>query len=316
MSAAFAMPAAVRLPRTAVARRALLTVFFLGGFLALAFLFGGSAHADSGPRQDGAAGAGSSSGLLEPGAGALQKAGNEAGAEAGSEESDKAEAQADAARAEFDQQRAEAREEAGRTTDAVVEPVAESAENGAEHTGGVTRPVGEKTVETVQGVAHTVGLDELTDRLGHGQRPGHGDGSEGRPSDGHGQDAAHGERDDKGADGPHGPRHHASSPPSFDPAHSGHVAQHAAAAAHGADDNGGVPADRLPLRHLPATPAPTSSTSSQSFGDGNGSRGGADQLAAYVSDMERYGLPQPGAVRAAHTSPTRDRAGDILEFPG
>ncbi|MBR7678451.1 hypothetical protein KDA82_36895, partial [Streptomyces daliensis] len=63
-------------------------------------------------------------------------------------------------------------------------------------------------------------------------------------------------------------------------------------------------------------PAPTSSTSSQSFGDGSGSRGGADQLAAYVSDMERYGLPQPGAVRAAHTSPTRDRAGDILEFPG
>ncbi|MET8178427.1 hypothetical protein [Streptomyces sp. NPDC005336] len=39
------MPVAVRLPRTAAARRALLVVLFLGGLLALAFLFGGSAHA-------------------------------------------------------------------------------------------------------------------------------------------------------------------------------------------------------------------------------------------------------------------------------
>ncbi len=45
MFAALATSAAVRLPRTAAARRALLVALFLGGLLGLAFLFGGAAHA-------------------------------------------------------------------------------------------------------------------------------------------------------------------------------------------------------------------------------------------------------------------------------
>lgn len=49
MSAVLVMPAAVRLRRTAGVRRALLVAGFLGGFLALAFLFGGHAQAAQSP---------------------------------------------------------------------------------------------------------------------------------------------------------------------------------------------------------------------------------------------------------------------------
>ena len=69
LSAAFVVPAAVRLPRSAAARRALLTMLILGGFLALAFLFGGSGA--RGLRDAGHSGKGDSrkaaSGLLESG---------------------------------------------------------------------------------------------------------------------------------------------------------------------------------------------------------------------------------------------------------
>ncbi|HCA88389.1 MAG TPA: hypothetical protein DEQ61_24770, partial [Streptomyces sp.] len=58
MSAAFTVPAAVRSPRTVAARRAWLVVLFLGGLLGLAVLFGGSAHAASGPETTGSAGTG------------------------------------------------------------------------------------------------------------------------------------------------------------------------------------------------------------------------------------------------------------------
>ncbi|MCB5911204.1 hypothetical protein LIU39_28240, partial [Streptomyces sp. SF28] len=46
MSAVSVVPAAVRLPRTVAARRALLAGFFLIGFVALGFAFGPGAHAD------------------------------------------------------------------------------------------------------------------------------------------------------------------------------------------------------------------------------------------------------------------------------
>ncbi|MFE3885035.1 hypothetical protein ACFXPQ_19370 [Streptomyces lydicus] len=46
MSAVLALPAAVRLPRTVAARRALLAGLFLVGFVALGFAFGPGAHAD------------------------------------------------------------------------------------------------------------------------------------------------------------------------------------------------------------------------------------------------------------------------------
>ncbi|WP_349345131.1 hypothetical protein [Streptomyces rapamycinicus] len=57
MSVTSAMPVAVRLPRTVAARRALLAALFLGGFLALGFLFGGSAHAAERSDQGAAVGA-------------------------------------------------------------------------------------------------------------------------------------------------------------------------------------------------------------------------------------------------------------------
>ncbi|MFK4273624.1 hypothetical protein ACI2L5_53630, partial [Streptomyces milbemycinicus] len=64
------MSVAVRLPRTVAARRALLAALFLGGFLALAFLFGGSAHAAERSDQDGTTGISigrsTVSGLLDP----------------------------------------------------------------------------------------------------------------------------------------------------------------------------------------------------------------------------------------------------------
>ncbi|MGO4754431.1 hypothetical protein AB4212_38515, partial [Streptomyces sp. 2MCAF27] len=59
------MPVAVRLPRTAAARRALLAALFLGGFLALAFLFGGSAHAADRTDTGGAVDSSATSGLLD-----------------------------------------------------------------------------------------------------------------------------------------------------------------------------------------------------------------------------------------------------------
>lgn len=46
LSAVLALPAAVRLPRTVAARRALLAGLFLVGFVALGFAFGPGAHAD------------------------------------------------------------------------------------------------------------------------------------------------------------------------------------------------------------------------------------------------------------------------------
>ncbi|MFE1783435.1 hypothetical protein ACFW9F_12790 [Streptomyces sp. NPDC059506] len=75
MTAVLRLPAAVRLPRTPAARRALLVAVFLGGLLALAFALAGSARA-----------AGTGTEQVAPPAGHLLREAEEAGGEAGDAE--------------------------------------------------------------------------------------------------------------------------------------------------------------------------------------------------------------------------------------
>lgn len=293
LSVASAVPAAVRLPRSAAARRALLTVLFLGGFLTLAFLFGGSAQAASAPAgTDRDATGTASSGLLTPekSSGSLPTDGAETGNEQGLSE------------AELAEQRREAREAAARTASRALEPVAEG-------TGQVTRPV----EDTVEGVAGTVGLDGLSDQLG--LQP--GETGVGAPGGGGGDDLGAGEDGTpSGASGDSardldGQRPYAGSDSARVPFPDGTVQRGTAGDSASRGDDGGVP-DRLPFQQAPAAPA---SVTSQYAGDGNGPRG-QHQLAGVVSDVENSGPLQSGAVRAAAGSPTRERAAEILEFPG
>ncbi|MGH3308996.1 MAG: hypothetical protein ACRDP3_00135 [Streptomyces sp.] len=297
-----AVPAAVRLPRSVAARRALLTVLFLGGFLGLALLFGGSAHAASGQDGPGSGATSATAGLIEQ---------NDTTDEAADNTSDKA---ADNTSHEAaDDTSHEAADKAGgatpkaqratsETARKVIDPVAKS----AERTGEITRPVG----EAGQGVTEPVRPGGLTERTGlqqgddsgaggsaadrgtettpdaSGTRAGYGPNGPDRP-------AAHGTADAEAADP--GPAHHAT------PSEVTH--------------QGGSPVHPLPpVQQGPAAPA---SGGSPGAGDGHGPRGGQHQLAGVVTGMEHYGpLCAAGAVRAAEGTPTRERCGDVLEFPG
>ncbi|MFC4492696.1 hypothetical protein ACFPA8_00910 [Streptomyces ovatisporus] len=285
MSAVSAVSAAVRPPRSAAARRAVLTLLFLGGFLALAFLFGGSAQAATG--LDGPKGKtdGSAAGLLKP----------EKSPGAGSSSQD-----------ELAEQHQAAEQAAGEAASRVIGPVAEGA-GGAEE---ITRPVG----ETVEGVSDAAGLSGITERLGlqlgdgrGGSAPESDSGDEpGRGDDGPSADGADSASPaagrylvQRGSDGP--------------AAASSHSAVRHAEADDGTSREGDGLPGHIPFQHVPAAP---SAGASQFASDGNGSRGGPQQLAGYLTDVELFGLPQPGAVRAAADAPTRDRASEVLEFPG
>jgi hypothetical protein len=278
------VPAAVRLPRSAAARRALLTLLFLGGFLALAFLFGGSAQAVSGAEHPGKGDSGAAaSGLL---------------------------AQDEASQAESDAQERDAREArraAARNVSQMVAPVAQ----GAERTGQqLARPV---VQDTANGVAGAADLEGLAAQLGLSGDSGEGDGSGADDATGNGDgDSATGSADGSyglGADGLRG---------SSDAVSASALSSDSAAANTTADDgtsrgNGGLPG-QLPFHQTPAAPV---STTSQYAGDANGPRGGGvDKLAGQVTGVQGLAALQPGAVRAAHGTPTRDRAAEILEFPG
>ncbi|QPP06929.1 hypothetical protein G4Z16_11640 [Streptomyces bathyalis] len=294
------MPAAVRLPRPAAARRALLTFLFLGGFLALAFVFGGSAQAASGSGHDVRDAGGASSPLVKSGTPSGPDAGSTA-SKAGKEKAGHALTKAELAA----KHRREVRDATGRTASDVVSPVAE----GASRTGEVTRPVGE-AVESASGPS---GLGGLPGRLGLGVGEAiAGDGSGG--ADGCagdvGTDGASGATADGAGDRTDGQGTHGSRALAFSASYPGAAA---ATAEDGISQNDGDPADRLPFHRTPAVPAPSAS---QYTGDGQGQRGGPHQHDAVVPGTEHLGPLQSGAVRAADGTPTRDSAGDVLEFPG
>lgn len=287
LSAALVVPAAVRLPRSAAARRVLLTTLILGGFLTLAFLFGGTAHA--------------ASGTGDSGKGASKASLLESGKHSAAQE-EKRKAAYEAALAEH---RREAKRAAEKAASQLIDPVRE----GAEGTGQVTRPIG----DTVGGVADTVDLRGLTDRLGLGL----GDRGEEAPGDGSGHvpgdDGSSAGTAEDGRYGPDGQRAQGGPDSSARAFTSGGTDRNSADGDAGSRGDG-VPSDRLPFQQAPSAPA---SSTSQHAGDGNGPRGnGPLKFAGYVTGDENTGPLQPGAVSAAAGTPTRDRASEILEFPG
>ncbi len=309
------MPAAAREPRSAAARRGLLTLLFLGGFLALAFVFGGSAQADSGTDHGGPKPPGKAAGLLN----SDEPAGSANGSRTDSQDG---QAQADGTgtadeakpgrhltKAQLaERQRSAAERAAAGAADQVEGPVAESADGARQ----VTAPVG----EAVQGVVDRDGLRELPGRLGLGQLgagvvgggsdsgAGHAPGS---GTDGASGDRTYGAHDCADAQYFHGER-------GLGPAFSFSGTAAHTVAGDGTAGGDGDPADRLPFHRTPAVPAPSTS---QHAGDGSqDKRGGPHQSAAVIAGSGHFGPLQSGAVRAADSTPTRERAGDVLDFPG
>ncbi|HWM36402.1 MAG TPA: hypothetical protein VNS49_04670 [Streptomyces sp.] len=274
----------------------MLTLLILGGFMVLALLFGGSAQAASGPDSAKTGTSGPDAGLL----GSEKPSGSRTPGQA-------ADGEHHMSKAELAERRREARQAARRTASQVIAPVAES----LERTGQVTRPVG----DTVEGVTDAVDLRGLSGQLG----PELGDRGDGASEDhsahvpgrGAGDDSS-ARTDDGAASGLNAPHTQVGSHSA--PGISSHSAGWHTTADNGTSrDNGGLPG-QVPFHQVPAAPA---TTTSHHASDGNGPRGAdAHQLAGYMTDVEHFGLLQPGAVRAAAGTPTRDRASEILEFPG
>jgi len=274
----------------------MLTLLILGGFMVLAFLFGGSAQAASEPDSAKTGTSGPDSGLLE----SEKSSGSPRPGQA-------ADGEHHMSKAELAERRREARQAADRTASQVIAPVAES----LERTGQVTRPVG----DTVEGVTDAVDLRGLSGQVGlelgdRGDDPSEDDSAH-VPGRGTGDDSS-ARSDDDASSGLNGLRIQVGSDSAS--GISSHSAGWHTTADNGTSrDNGGLPG-QVPFQQVPAAPA---TTTSQYASDGNGPRGaGAHQLAAYMTDVEHFGLLQPGAVRAAASTPTRDRASEILEFPG
>ncbi|QMV22092.1 hypothetical protein GQS52_10200 [Streptomyces sp. SCUT-3] len=290
MTAVLRLPAAVRLPRTPAARRALLVAVFLGGLLALAFALAGSARA-----------AGTGTEQVAPPAGHLLREAEEAGGEAGD--------------AEASDGLAEAGTEAGDTVEQGVDLAEDSVEGGrsvrdgaeralepvARHTDPVTGPVVEPVTDLVED-ATGISVDLPVGGERPGRTPptgGDGDGSAARP-------------------GPHGPegsaRHADAEPhaqrPCTDLQHTVPAAPepHAAGGDHGRDLDGRSH-DRAPQQ----SPHAPSGHTSHNAGDNNGPRGG-DVNGTLTPAADRFG-PTAGGVRDTGARPTRERAGEILEFP-
>ncbi|MEU8824163.1 hypothetical protein [Streptomyces sp. NPDC048636] len=311
MSAVFALPAAVRPPRTVAVRRALLAAFFLGGFLALAFLFGGTAHAagqDQPVATTGQAKGSGASGVLDP---AKADAARADAAKASHPRADSAKAGAVRDHAERAGQAGEhtrdrAAEAADDTGDAVAEAVRPVREPIGRQAGQVTDPVGDLVRNTG---------DELpVDLPGLGVGGGGGAGSDGSAA---GQGPAH----DRAAHGEWAPGVHQSthttSPagpvaasPVTTPSRTADDAGHGTVvrAVGGAAQDGGAPAP-LPLPRSPL------GTVSQYTGDSGAPRGGDTHAALPPSDADHFGL-RPGAIRAESSAPTRERFNEVLEFPG
>ncbi|MEU6327256.1 hypothetical protein ABZ851_08215 [Streptomyces sp. NPDC047049] len=289
MSAVLALPAAVRLPRTVAARRALLAGLFLVGFVALGFAFGPGAHADDRTRSA------ELTGVTTP-------------AETASDTPDRAATRDGAAnglsgsKAALQQQGkasgAKVAEHTHAASDAVAQAVRPAAEQAAPVTGRITEPVN----RVVREAGDSAGA-ALPVHLPSGEHTG-----------GSGDGATHQHGRTPGDAQPAGPRtaDRAAGPyavPSSDVADCLHepAAEHPSAAAHEqhAPGHNGLPGQ---CPQAPMAPA------SHTAGDGHGPRGG-DQHAAAPADSLRFRL-LPGGVRTADGAPTRRRAEEILEFPG
>lgn len=364
------MCAAVRVPRPA-ARRVLLTVLFLGVLWALAVLFGGSAHAASGPQPQakggadrvaqlaagerdlaGAAHQNEGRDLNAPGqldhtqraAGSAASADTNRGvhrvvrsggsahqaaprphvperthapertpAPSGSREAVRGgpgpqgtQLRPGHAGGGLNQHEQRARSAAGRLTSEVAEPVRDS----AEHTRRATRPVS----HAVRQVTADTGLSKVTHRLGQDRRSG----GHGAAAAGTGRAAAH--RDTRAGDRADALHRSGSGAVRCTPQSADHLtaaqSQQVTAGDAGTGEHrgDGLPGPGHPQHPLPSVPG--TGNASPYAGDGGGSRGGPDQLAAYCTDMERFGTLLRGAVHSARHSPVRERPGDILEFPG
>lgn len=297
MSVVSAMPVTVRLPRTVAARRALLAALFLGGFLALAFLFGGSAHAAERSDQTGVTGVSADgadgvpadrsgvSRLLDP-------------------------SRIDHARQQVEKHAPPAVVRTVHTAEDVVRetvrPIQEPVERGAQK---ITEPVGD-LVGGATGDSLPVGLPDvgLGAAIGLGPQV---------PVSDHGPAAEHHAAKDESATvhkaapataAPMGPVTHAPVGTTHRAAasHTGHdpVVQ----AVSGTGPEGGAPAP-LPLPRSPL------GATSQCTGDSGAPRGGNTHAALPPSGVASFGL-KPGTVRAESSTPTRERFNEVLEFPG
>ncbi|MGY0060817.1 hypothetical protein ACWY4P_30455 [Streptomyces sp. LZ34] len=274
------MPVAVRLPRTAAARRALLAALFLGGFLALAFLFGGSAHAAERTDAGGAADSSTASGLLDPGS-------------------------ADDTAARHTKDAAEVTDDTALVTDDAVREAVRPVEK---QTRDLTEPVTDLLDQAGQSLPVHLPSDVLggadDDTGPSGSVPAQ------RPSDGHRA---------KGGKAPEHPVTHATSAMGPTASWSAVTAPRTVAdhdrtpvvrAAHGPAQGDGVPAP-LPF---PFSGSPVG-TVSQCTGDSGAPRNG-DTHAALVPGGPASHWLRPGAVRAESSAPTRERFNEVLEFPG
>ncbi|GAU64933.1 hypothetical protein SSP35_01_02700 [Streptomyces sp. NBRC 110611] len=306
MPAVFVLPAAVRLPRTVTARRALLAGLFLVGFVALGFAFGPGAHADdrtgSTPALTGAA---------SPGGEAVSTPGRETAAAALRDEpADTDQATTRAKSAEGVQSGSAA------LSEAVRRPVAEQA---GPVTGALTRSVGRvvRKIGVVGEIADTAGAVLPSVELPSVKLP-----SVGLPS------GAHTGR--PGDDRRHQPGRTPGDVQSAGPRTAATASGGGVAAAAQPEQCAGGPRQASATEHtgraaveqphpghgdlpgqLPQGPvAPASHTA----GDGHGPRDG-DQHAAAPAHLTPFRL-LPGGVRTADGAPTRRRAEEILEFPG
>jgi hypothetical protein len=278
VSASFVVPAVVRPWRAAVARRALLVALFLGGFLVLAFLFGGHAHA-AGPESTGnSAGSPAKTAGNAAGTGPQALGGARNSRAAGAELGDSVR------KAVTGGPHAVSRDvrRSGAAVDTAVKPVVHAA-------GQVTRSVGE-AVEPVTDLPR-----KLTAGLGARPGPGSADDS-GRAA----------------APAPASVRTAKSGPRAVTcrlwPSATGSARPEPAHAVGLAGDGGadhGAPFDD-PIS--PSVPA------SQQFTGANSSPRGADQHATFPSDRMGCALTA-GAVSSATVAPVHQRPGDVLEFP-
>ncbi|MFI0779834.1 hypothetical protein [Streptomyces sp. NPDC021212] len=292
------------MPRTVAARRALLAMLFLGGFLALGFLFGGSAHAaERGGLVESVTGHQAQASKLLDSSATVKKDIEKAGA-GKADTTAKPVAKHNPAKAAKTAGTV-ARKTAHTATDAVretVEPVREPVER---HARQVTEPVDDLVNKVTDGHLR-VRLSEVGDAgVGAlGDAPGAHDAA--APGNGPAADDA-GKNDAlphsaRPAAAPLGPDTAAAAPRTADSDDHGHgtVVR--------ADEGNSAPAP-MPLPRSPH------GTVTQCTGDSGAPRGGNAHAALPPSDAAQFGLA-PGAVRADGFAPTRERYNEVLEFPG
>ncbi|MFK0292997.1 hypothetical protein ACIQU6_21325 [Streptomyces sp. NPDC090442] len=290
MSAVFALPAAVRPPRTVVVRRALLAGLFLIGFVLLGVAFGTGAHAADRTPADRHPAAPALTGAQAPGGadaplqtGRLPQSGA-ALARQGAAEGTGLTGRADTAATTVVGAVRPAERAAAPVTGRIAGPVDAGVTGVVREIGGIGRAVGE-TLPVQLPVGTQPG------RPGDGGTPAHGGAPGGTPA-GPGTAAT--------GDGP-------ATPHLIRTAHCDAASHHPAAA----PPRPAVAVQRDAGHHGPQGPV---APPAHNAGGGHGPRSG-DQHAAAPADSPRFGL-LPGGVRAADGAPTRHRADEILEFPG